>query len=145
MSLESFKEFVKKRPNLINYVETKEKTWQEFYNLYTLYGENSNIWDKYNNTYITKPTTLKDVFNIFKDIDMDLCDVCKLTFVCDTYQNASKIRDKFQWAYEDILDSAIIEEYPPGAKPIAVYILRMIILCDNNKSIKWKDLLYYEE
>lgn len=70
MSLESFKEFVKKRPNLINYVETKEKTWQEFYNLYTLYGENSNIWDKYNNTYITKPTTLKDVFNIFKDVDM---------------------------------------------------------------------------
>lgn len=92
-----------------------------------------------------KNININKVFNIFKDIDMDLCDVCKLTFVCDTYQNASKIRDKFQWAYEDILDSAIIEEYPPGAKPIAVYILRMIILCDNNKSIKWKDLLYYEE
>ena len=70
MSLESFKEFVKKRPNLINYIETKEKTWQDFYNMYTLYGEDSEIWNKYDNTILTKPTTLKDVFNMFKDVDM---------------------------------------------------------------------------
>lgn len=44
---EQFKQFVRDNPSLITYVNSKEKTWQEFYELYDLYGDDKNIWNKY--------------------------------------------------------------------------------------------------
>lgn len=70
MSVENFKKFVKTKPSLIEYVSAKEATWQDFYNLYELYGENSNIWDKYQKKEPTQTITLKDMFTMIKNIDM---------------------------------------------------------------------------
>ena len=71
MSLENFKKFVKNKPILESYVSNKEKTWQDFYNMYELYGENSTVWEKYLTQSKTKETvTLKDMFGMFKNIDM---------------------------------------------------------------------------
>lgn len=71
MSLDKFKEFVKTKPSLESYVSRGEKTWQDFYNMYTLYGENSSVWDKYIvKEQTTGTVTLKDMFNMFKNIDM---------------------------------------------------------------------------
>ena len=47
---EEFKEFVKKNPSLINHVNNNQMTWQKFYELYDMYGDNNDIWDKYINT-----------------------------------------------------------------------------------------------
>ncbi len=47
MSKEEFKNFVKTKPELADYVKNNTMTWQKFYELYDLYGENSEIWDKY--------------------------------------------------------------------------------------------------
>ena len=47
MSKESFKLFVKKNPHLIHYVKNEDMTWQKFYELYDLYGENNDIWKDY--------------------------------------------------------------------------------------------------
>lgn len=47
MSKDTFKEFVKKNPNLIKYVKNNEMTWQKFYEMYDLYGENNDIWKSY--------------------------------------------------------------------------------------------------
>jgi len=47
MSREDFREFVKKRPELASYVEDNTMTWQKFYELYDLYGEDENVWSKY--------------------------------------------------------------------------------------------------
>lgn len=47
MSKESFKEFVKKNPKLIKYVKTNEMSWQKFYELYDMYGEENEIWNEY--------------------------------------------------------------------------------------------------
>ena len=47
---EEFKEFVKKNPSLINHINNNEMTWQKFYELYDMYGNDNNIWDKYINT-----------------------------------------------------------------------------------------------
>ena len=47
MSVDSFKMFVRKNPNLIKYVNNNEMTWQKFYEMYDLYGEDNSIWDKY--------------------------------------------------------------------------------------------------
>lgn len=47
MSKENFKEFVRKNPKLITYVKNNEMTWQQFYELYDLYGEEENTWSTY--------------------------------------------------------------------------------------------------
>ena len=47
MKKEEFKEFVKKNPKLISYVKSNEMSWQKFYELYDLYGEDENIWKDY--------------------------------------------------------------------------------------------------
>ena len=83
MSKKDFKMFVRSNPNLVNYVENGYKSWQDFYEMYDIYGENSDIWNKYKETKIntTKATinkstsitdtSLKDLFNILKKIDLD--------------------------------------------------------------------------
>lgn len=70
MSLESFKNFVKQRPTLANFVKKKEMTWQDFYNLYELYGEKNSVWDKYLGITNNSPISFKDIFQNFKNIDM---------------------------------------------------------------------------
>lgn len=73
MSLESFKNFVREKPNLANYVKSNEMTWQKFYEMYELYGSSSSVWDKYigsvSNTSNT--SSFKDMLNMVKNINMD--------------------------------------------------------------------------
>ena len=45
--MDDFKSFVKKNPNLVNYVKNDTMSWQKFYELYDLYGEDENIWGEY--------------------------------------------------------------------------------------------------
>lgn len=77
MSKENFKVFVRERPNLIDYVTRKEMTWQEFYNLYELYGPDHDIWNKYSNTSNNQSIksnstfSLKDMFGMLGNIDMN--------------------------------------------------------------------------
>lgn len=78
LSKESFKEFVRNNPSLINYVNEGKKTWQEFYEMYDIYGETSDIWKKYNEVGDTVSTattvgdtSLKDIFNMLKKIDLE--------------------------------------------------------------------------
>lgn len=47
MSKEDFKNFVKTKPELADYVKDNTMTWQKFYELYDLYGDNNEIWNKY--------------------------------------------------------------------------------------------------
>ena len=46
-NIDNFKSFVKKNPHLVTYVKNKTKSWQYFYELYDLYGEDENIWKEY--------------------------------------------------------------------------------------------------
>lgn len=73
--LANFKEFVKQNPSFIKYVKNNEMTWQKFYELYVIYGENNDIWNEYRNikektisTSITSPT---DLLGWIKNIDLD--------------------------------------------------------------------------
>ncbi len=67
MSKEQFKEFVRTKPELADYVESGEMTWQKFYELYDLYGDDKNIWSKYN----TSKTPKRKVSDIVERIDPD--------------------------------------------------------------------------
>lgn len=45
--IQEFKSFVKKNPSMIKFVKSGEMTWQKFYELYDLYGEDENVWTPY--------------------------------------------------------------------------------------------------
>lgn len=69
MSKEDFKQFVKKNPKLLNYVNNNEMTWQKFYEMYDMYGEDNNIWSKYLND--KKDNKTNDFINYLKNINLD--------------------------------------------------------------------------
>ena len=83
MKKDDFKEFVKKHPNLITYVKNNEMTWQKFYEMYDLYGEDESIWKDYiglkeenkiNNTtekVALGGLTLTEFINFIKKVDLD--------------------------------------------------------------------------
>jgi len=76
---EQFKEFVKKNPILIKYVDSNEMTWQKFYEMYDLYGDDNSVWDKYLETNnktksisdITKTSAFADFIAFLKTINLD--------------------------------------------------------------------------
>ena len=41
MSKENFKNFVRKNPDLADFVLNKKVTWQQLYEIYDMYGENN--------------------------------------------------------------------------------------------------------
>ncbi|MBE6146962.1 MAG: hypothetical protein E7168_01360 [Firmicutes bacterium] len=84
MSKETFKMFVRSHPTLIKYVNTNQMTWQKFYEMYDMYGENHSIWNSYftsnesipNTSISTKSTTvgdtsIKEIFNLVKQLDLE--------------------------------------------------------------------------
>ena len=80
MSKIEFKEFVKKNTYLIKHVESGSTTWQKLYELYDLYGENNDIWNKYItkentdhkiNSSFNLGTNLKDILNLVRGVDLN--------------------------------------------------------------------------
>ena len=75
--MDDFKSFVKKNPNLINYVKNDTMSWQKFYELYDLYGEDENIWGDYlgsrssSSNKVEKKSTSRfsDILDMAKNID----------------------------------------------------------------------------
>ena len=78
--MEDFKKFVRNHSNLASYVINKKMTWQQFYEIYDLYGENNSIWDNFkdnidsdissNNNSPSLVNTFKDLISLFKGIDL---------------------------------------------------------------------------
>lgn len=69
MAKEEFKKFVKKNPRLLRYINSKEMTWQQFYEIYDMYGEDNDIWKKYLED--KKENNIGDFVNYFKNINLD--------------------------------------------------------------------------
>ena len=77
MSKEGFKVFVKNNPNLINYVKNNEMTWQKFYEMYDLYGEENEVWNNYLNNSSNNGNgsnnlmdNFKSIFDLFRGVDL---------------------------------------------------------------------------
>ena len=73
---ENFKTFVSRHPTLSDYIEDNTMTWQKFYELYDLYGEDNPVWDKYlkpkdNTRGIRKEDIITELTNLVKGIDLD--------------------------------------------------------------------------
>ena len=76
--IDNFKLFVKNNPNLITYVRNNTMSWQKFYELYYLYGEDNNVWNEYLNKDTTVNTTkteskksnkFSDILDMAKNLD----------------------------------------------------------------------------
>lgn len=63
---EEFKKFVKSNPSLVKYVRDGKKTWQDFYELYSLYGNDTAVWKD----YISVSSSV-DFLSFLKTIDVD--------------------------------------------------------------------------
>ena len=73
MSKESFKVFAKSHPELASYVNKGEISWQGLYDMYDIYGERSNVWNKYfvNKSSVDTKTSFKDIIDTIKNVDLD--------------------------------------------------------------------------
>ena len=71
MKQEEFKNFVRTKPELIKYVQNGKMTWQKFYELYDLYGEDDEIWKKYIKDDISDQISIKGLLNTLKNINID--------------------------------------------------------------------------
>ena len=56
---EKFKDFVKNNPILLKYVKENKMTWQQFYEIYDLYGEDKEAW-KYFTAVYWKDNTIRE-------------------------------------------------------------------------------------
>ena len=70
---EKFKDFVKSNPILLKHVRDGKMTWQQFYEIYDLYGEDKEAWKDYlvKEQPSTKPTSTFDLANFIKGLDLD--------------------------------------------------------------------------
>lgn len=69
---EEFKQFVKKNPRLVKYVKEGNGSWQKFYEIYDLYGEDEEAWKDYLPVAAATATLgIADFMNWFKNMDLD--------------------------------------------------------------------------
>lgn len=62
--IEEFRSFVSKYPNIRNDVLNGKRTWQNIYEDWVLFGEDSDIWNKYSNrTESSNNTETKNSFD----------------------------------------------------------------------------------
>lgn len=70
---ELFKNFIGNHPEVLKYIKSKEMTFQDFYEIYDIYGEQSDVWDKYFKTSesTTDENKLKELTGLLKNINID--------------------------------------------------------------------------
>ena len=70
-NLDNFKTFVKANPHFATYIKNGTMTWQKFYELYDMYGEDSTIWKDFSKEDKKTSPTIGDIINMAKNIDIN--------------------------------------------------------------------------
>ena len=74
---EEFKIFVRENPRLLKYVKNGEMTWQKFYEIYDIYGQDEEAWKDYLSTSVVASASAASAFsftemmNWLKNINFD--------------------------------------------------------------------------
>ena len=67
---DEFREFIKNKPELVNYIKNKEMTMQGFYEIYDVYGDNMEAWKPYLTSENASISPQK-FSEIIKNLDLD--------------------------------------------------------------------------
>ncbi len=68
---EEFKRFASLHPELIKYVKNNEMSWQKFYEIYDIYGDDQNAWSTYLEDKTTSNMSLDSISKMVKNVDMN--------------------------------------------------------------------------
>ncbi len=72
---EEFKRFASLHPELISHIKNGNMSWQKFYEIYDIYGDNNEAWREYFTTGSTNNTSsdlgLNQITKMVKNIDVD--------------------------------------------------------------------------
>lgn len=80
--VDNFKEFVRNNNHLIGYIKRGEKSWQDLYEIYDLYGDDESAWSNFlskeennvvDNTNVGNRNSnyIEEMVKMAKNIDMD--------------------------------------------------------------------------
>lgn len=75
--LDKFKEFVKNNPKLLKYIKNETMTWQKFYEIYDMYGDDKDAWKDYlveeknSATKTAASFSLGELLGFFKGVNLD--------------------------------------------------------------------------
>ena len=70
---EAFKGFARLHPELVSYIKSGEMSWQKFYEIYDIYGEDSSAWQNYllSNSTSNSGSSADALASKLKNIDMN--------------------------------------------------------------------------
>lgn len=69
--IDDFKKFMYNHPELIDYAKTNNISYQTYFELYDIYGENESIWKKYTSKTIVDSINIKGILDTVKNINLD--------------------------------------------------------------------------
>ncbi len=70
---DDFKLFARKHPELVRFIQNGEASWQKFYEIYDIYGEEESAWQPYFAKQTTSSTdySFKSITDKIKNIDLN--------------------------------------------------------------------------
>ena len=69
---EEFKEFVKTKPELVDFIKNGEMTWQKFYEIYDIYGSDESAWERYRKSEkASLGAGISSITDLVKNIDVE--------------------------------------------------------------------------
>ena len=70
---EDFKEFIRTKPELVEYIKNKEMTMQSFYEIYDVYGSDESAWEPYIRKEIKENNNISTskITDIMKNLNID--------------------------------------------------------------------------
>ncbi len=70
---EEFKNFARLHPELVTYIKNGHMTWQKFYEIYDIYGEDATAWNSYikDNNAKSAQEAVGVISDKIKNIDMN--------------------------------------------------------------------------
>ncbi|HET7658335.1 MAG TPA: YlbD family protein [Bacillales bacterium] len=101
--IDQFKKFAQDHPKLVDEVRNKERTWQQIYEEWVIFGEDHEIWDPYkkeeksggSRTAGKAPESIAGLFQLLKKIDYDDLQNYISQFG-GVLTNVQKLMDQFQ-------------------------------------------------